>query len=103
MESDGSIFEVKAPSPGGKTARSYYNLMGRDGEMHGHLKLDNVVGIALVSKLFHGRRALLPVLRPQRPLHFQDLHQGRDEQRRLLPDQVERFKALRHQYQEAKA
>nr|MBP8113229.1 heme utilization cystosolic carrier protein HutX [Aeromonas sp.] len=24
----------------------------------------------------------------------------RDEQRQLLPDQVERFKALRHQYQE---
>ena len=52
VESDGSIFEVKAPFPKGKTARGYYNLMGRDGEMHGHLKLDNVVGIALVSELF---------------------------------------------------
>ena len=72
VESDGSIFEVKAPFPKGKTARGYYNLMGRDGEMHGHLRLDNVVGIAL----------------------------GRDEQRQLLPDQVERFMALRHQYQE---
>lgn len=55
VESDGSIFEVKAPFPKGKTARGYYNLMGRDGEMHGHLKLDNVVGIALVSKLFMGK------------------------------------------------
>ncbi|MCH5141953.1 heme utilization cystosolic carrier protein HutX, partial [Mammaliicoccus sciuri] len=55
VESDGSIFEVKAPFPKGKNARGYYNLMGRDGELHGHLKLDNVAGIALVSKLFMGK------------------------------------------------
>lgn len=42
---------VKAPFPKGKDARGYYNLMGRDGELHGHLKLDNVAGIALVSKI----------------------------------------------------
>ncbi|EOD56359.1 HuvX protein [Aeromonas molluscorum 848] len=45
VESEGSIFEVKAPFPKGKNARGYYNLMGRDGEMHGHLKLDNVMHV----------------------------------------------------------
>ncbi|MGL4794731.1 MAG: ChuX/HutX family heme-like substrate-binding protein, partial [Aeromonas jandaei] len=28
VESEGSIFEVKAPFPKGKDARGYYNLMG---------------------------------------------------------------------------
>ncbi|MCG9774126.1 heme utilization cystosolic carrier protein HutX, partial [Vibrio diabolicus] len=39
VHSFGSIFEVKAPFPKGKVARGYYNLMGREGELHGHLKL----------------------------------------------------------------
>ena len=52
VHSFGSIFEVKAPFPKGKVAHGYYNLMGREGELHGHLKLDNVRNVALVSKPF---------------------------------------------------
>ena len=100
VESDGSIFEVKAPFPKGKTARGYYNLMGRDGEMHGHLRLDNVVGIALVSKLFMGKEGHSFQFFGHSGRCIFKIYLGRDEQRQLLPDQVERFKALRHQYQE---
>ena len=53
--SDGSIFEVKAPFPKGQERTRLLQPDGRDGELHGHLKLDNVAGIALVSKLFMGR------------------------------------------------
>lgn len=99
IESSGSIFEVKAPFPKGKSARGYYNLMGRDGELHGHLKLDNVVGIALVSKLFMGKEG--------HSFQFFDgagrcifkVYLGRDEQRNLLPEQVVRFMALREENQ----
>ncbi len=100
VESDGSIFEVKAPFPKGKTARGYYNLMGRDGEMHGHLRLDNVVGIALVSKLFMGKEGHSFQFFGHSGRCIFKIYLGRDEQRQLLPDQVERFMALRHQYQE---
>ena len=100
VESDGSIFEVKAPFPKGKTARGYYNLMGRDGEMHGHLKLDNVVGIALVSKLFMGKEGHSFQFFSHSGRCIFKVYLGRDEQRKLLPAQVERFMALRHQYQE---
>ncbi|MGE6106460.1 heme utilization cystosolic carrier protein HutX [Aeromonas sobria] len=100
VESDGSLFEVKAPFPKGKTARGYYNLMGRDGELHGHLKLDKVVGIALVSKLFMGKEGHSFQFFGHSGRCIFKVYLGRDEQRRLLPDQVERFKALRHQYQE---
>ncbi|MDW2313447.1 heme utilization cystosolic carrier protein HutX, partial [Vibrio sp. 1075] len=58
VHSFGSIFEVKAPFPKGKVARGYYNLMGREGELHGHLELDNVKNIARGSKQFVGRESL---------------------------------------------
>lgn len=61
----GSIFEVKAPFPKGKAARGYYNLMGKSGELHGHLKLDNVAAIALVSKPFMGQRVTILASSPQ--------------------------------------
>ncbi|MBL0606729.1 heme utilization cystosolic carrier protein HutX [Aeromonas caviae] len=100
VESDGSIFEVKAPFPKGKTARGYYNLMGRDGELHGHLRLDNVVGIALVSKLFMGKEGHSFQFFGHSGRCIFKIYLGRDEQRQLLPEQVERFMALRRQYQE---
>lgn len=100
VESEGSIFEVKAPFPKGKNARGYYNLMGRDGEMHGHLKLDNVMHVALVSKLFMGKEGHSFQFFGHTGRCIFKVYLGRDEKRQLLPAQVERFMALRHQHQE---
>ena len=50
VHSFGSIFEYKAPFPKGKVAHGYYNLMGRDGELHGHLRLDLVKHVANANK-----------------------------------------------------
>lgn len=100
VESGGSIFEVKAPFPEGKMARGYYNLMGREGELHGHLRLDNVVGIALVSKPFMGKEGHSFQLFGEDGRCIFKVYLGRDEQRQLLPEQVTRFVALRHHYRE---
>ena len=100
VESDGSIFKVKADFANGKNARGEYNVMGRDGELHGHLKLDNVAGIALVSKLFMGKEGHSFQLFGHSGRCIFKIYLGRDEQRHLLPEQVERFMALRRQYQE---
>ena len=90
----------RLPFPKGKNARGYYNLMGRDGELHGHLKLDNVAGIALVSKLFMGKEGHSFQFFGHSGRCIFKIYLGRDEQRQLLPEQVERFMALRRQYQE---
>ncbi|MGL4716486.1 MAG: heme utilization cystosolic carrier protein HutX [Aeromonas sp.] len=104
VESDSSIFEVKAPFPKGKDARGYYNLMGRDGELHGHLKLDKVVGIALVSKLFMGKEGHSFQFFGHSGRCIFKIYLGRDEKRQLLADQVTRFMALRQpSQQEVKA
>lgn len=57
VQSFGSIFEIKAPLPKGKAARGYYNLLGQPGQLHGHLKLELIDHIALVSKPFMGRES----------------------------------------------
>jgi len=99
MHSFGSIFEVKAPFPKGKVARGYYNLMGKEGELHGHLKLDNVKRIALVSKPFMGRESHYFGFFSECGSNIFKIYLGRNEKRELIPQQVEKFKALQAQYQ----
>lgn len=99
VHSFGSIFEVKAPFPKGKVARGYYNLMGKEGELHGHLKLDNIKTIALVSKPFMGRESHYFGFFSECGSNAFKIYLGRNEKRELLADQVEKFKALQAQYQ----
>ncbi|MDP2570896.1 MULTISPECIES: heme utilization cystosolic carrier protein HutX [Vibrio] len=98
VHSMGSIFEVKAPFPKGKVARGYYNLMGDKGEMHGHLKLDLVKSVALVSKPFRGKESHYFGFFTEQGDSIFKIYLGRDESRKLLPDQVEKFNALKKQY-----
>ncbi|EGR1476357.1 heme utilization cystosolic carrier protein HutX [Vibrio parahaemolyticus] len=94
VHSFGSIFEVKAPFPKGKVARGYYNLMGREGELHGHLKLDNVKNIALVSKPFMGRESHYFGFFSECGSNIFKVYLGRDEKRELIGEQVTAFRAM---------
>lgn len=92
VHSFGSIFEVKAPFPPGKVAQGYYNLIAKEGQFHGHLKLDNIKDIALVSKPFRGREShYLGFFCPQGNNMFK-VYLGRDDKRQLFPQQVDTFK-----------
>ncbi|WP_333700971.1 heme utilization cystosolic carrier protein HutX [Vibrio hepatarius] len=98
MHSFGSIFEVKAPFPKGKLARGYYNLMGKEGELHGHLKLDNVKNIALVSKPFMGRESHYFGFFSEEGHNIFKIYLGRDEKRQLIEEQVTQFKQWQRAY-----
>ncbi|WP_070972074.1 heme utilization cystosolic carrier protein HutX [Vibrio sonorensis] len=101
VHSFGSIFEVKASFPRGKIARGYYNLMGEHGELHGHLKLDNIdniANIAFVSKPFMGRESHYFGFFCPLGNNIFKVYLGRDEQRRLIPQQVERFKNMQNNF-----
>lgn len=91
----GSVFEFKGPFPRGKYAHGYYNLITKGDGLHGHLKLDNVSAIALVSKPFRGNEShSINFFGAQGEMIFK-VYLGRDKQRRLLADQVVRFNALK--------
>lgn len=98
MHSEGSIFEVKAPFPKGKLAHGYYNLMGREGELHGHLRLDLITDIALVSKPFRRSESHYFGFFTQQGDSMFKIYLGRDKKRQLLADQVEKFQQLKTKY-----
>nr|VVV04232.1 hypothetical protein AW0309160_01616 [Aliivibrio wodanis] len=98
VHSFGSIFEVKAPFPKGKLAHGYYNLMGRNGELHGHLKLDLITDIALVSKPFRGTESHYFGFFDKQGNSIFKIYLGRDKKRQLISAQVSAFNVLKQEY-----
>ncbi|WP_086984327.1 heme utilization cystosolic carrier protein HutX [Vibrio aphrogenes] len=95
VHSFGSIFEIKAPFPKGKIAHGYYNLMGRSGELHGHLRLDLITHVALVSKPFRGKESYYFGFFDSDGNSIFKIYLGRDEKRVLYADQVEKFQQMK--------
>ncbi|WP_233055097.1 heme utilization cystosolic carrier protein HutX [Motilimonas cestriensis] len=95
VHSQGSIFEVKASFPKGKSGHGYYNLMGKEGQLHGHLQLENVAHIALVSKPFNGKESYFIGFFTAAGEGIFKVYLGRDAKRQLIPEQVEKFIQLK--------
>ncbi|WP_298770562.1 heme utilization cystosolic carrier protein HutX [uncultured Shewanella sp.] len=90
----GNIFEFKGPFPKGKYARGYYNLIPKNNGFHGHLKLDEIIHIVIISKAFRGRESYsINFFGRFEEIVFK-VYLGRDEKGVLLPKQVERIKQL---------
>jgi len=99
VHSCGSIFEAKAPFPKGKVAHGYYNLMGgKNGELHGHLKIDAITDVIFVSKPFRGMESYFIGFYDNTGQCAFKIYLGRDKKRALYPEQIERFKAIQKEY-----
>ncbi|MDR8522625.1 heme utilization cystosolic carrier protein HutX [Shewanella fidelis] len=95
VSASGSIFEFKGSFPKGKYAHGYYNLITKGDGLHGHLKLDVISAIALISKPFRGTEShSINFFGPQGEVVFK-VYLGRDKKRVLLPEQVARFTELK--------
>ncbi|MFC0309870.1 heme utilization cystosolic carrier protein HutX [Gallibacterium trehalosifermentans] len=97
IEKAGSIFEIKETFPIGKSAYGYYNLnLGQEsqGVFYGHLKLDQVKYIALVSKPLRGKATHAIIFISEQKQVIFKIYLGRNEQGEIFPDQLERFKQL---------
>ncbi len=97
VHSGGSVFEFKAPFPKGKVAHGYYNLMGREGQLHGHLRLDLVTDIAFVSKPFRGTESYYIGFFDASGHCVFKVYLGRDKKRQLFPEQIELFNAMKQE------
>ena len=96
IEKCGSIFEIKDRFPEGIVGRGYYNLnmKGDQGALHGHLKLDGIAQIAFVSLPFRGKESYNIAFIAHNGETIFKVYLGRDEQRQLFPEQVEKFNAF---------
>ncbi|HDR1058678.1 TPA: heme utilization cystosolic carrier protein HutX [Pasteurella multocida] len=96
IEKEGSIFEIKDRFPTGMVGRGYYNLNMKDeeGTLHGHLKLDNISKIAFVSLPFRGKESYNIAFIANNGQTIFKVYLGRDAERQLFPEQVQKFKAF---------
>ncbi|WP_298442324.1 heme utilization cystosolic carrier protein HutX [uncultured Ferrimonas sp.] len=94
----GCIFEFKGAFPRGKYGHGYYNLITKGDGLHGHLKLDVVTDIALVSKPFMGSEShSIQMFDGNGAIVFK-IYLGRDRKRVLIPEQVARFTELKAEH-----
>ncbi|PKF50392.1 heme utilization cystosolic carrier protein HutX [Enterovibrio nigricans] len=97
VHSGGSVFEFKANFPKGKVLHGYYNLMGREGQLHGHLRLDLVSDIVFVSKPFRGTESHYIGFYDSTGHCVFKIYLGRDKKRQLFPEQIELFNAMKQE------
>lgn len=95
VERAGSVFEFKGSLPEGKPGFGYYNLMGEAGQLHGHLKLDAVANIALLSKPLRGKEAHAVVFYDHAGDCIFKVYLGRDPQGVIYAHQLQGFERLK--------
>jgi putative heme utilization carrier protein HutX len=93
VHTDDAIFEFSGSVPRGEIGRGYFNLMQPKG-LHGHLRHERCGGVAFVERPFFGKSsAFVAFFNVDGGIMFK-VFVGRDEQRELKVDQLERFRKL---------
>jgi len=93
VHTEDGIFETTAPLSPGAIGHGYYNLTQPKG-LHGHLRHERCGGVAFVERPFMGKSsAFVAFLNVDGGVMFK-VFVGRDENRALKQDQLERFRAL---------
>src|SRR5262245_13993542 len=93
VHSEDGVMEFSGPVPEGKIAQDYYNIPGTTG-FHGHLRYKRCTSIAFVERPFMNRTsAAVLFINTDGGIMFK-IFVGRDENRELRADQLEKFRAL---------
>lgn len=87
------ILECKGPLPAGRIAHGYYNI-GAGSPVSGHLKLEHCASIAFVRRRFMGADSCSVNFFNHAGEAMFKVFVGRDAQRALLADQLERYGQL---------
>ena len=88
-----AIVEFEGPLPGGTSGHGFYNLKGGNG-LSGHLRATNCCAIVFLRRPFMGVETLsVQFFNADGEAMFK-IFVGRDKDRRLKADQVQRFAAL---------
>lgn len=88
------VCECAGVLPPGTFGRGYYNLHG-DSPIGGHIRVENCASIAFVSRPFMGRESRSVQFFNEAGEAMFKIFVRRDKDRNLLPEQAEKFDALR--------
>jgi hypothetical protein len=98
VQNEGSVFEFKGEFPKGSIAHGYYNFMHHKNPFHGHMLVDGLTQVAFVSKPHRGAEShSIVFLAPSGNCVFK-VFLGRDQQRQLIPEQLQKFQELKLQF-----
>ncbi len=87
------VMECKGEVPEGSFGRGYFNIHG-DSPLSGHIKAERCKDIFFISRPLMGRESHSIQFYNVDGGCMYKIYLGRDEKRELIPEQVERFKAL---------
>lgn len=91
------VIEIKDHMPTGTYGHGYYNF-NSESSISGHLKVDDIDKIVFVSKEHRGMLSHSVVFNDVNGEHIFKVFVSRDENRKLLDDQVEKFMALKDRF-----
>ncbi len=95
VQNESTILEVKASFPAGTYGHGYYNLKSKDTPIGGHIKIDDLAAIFFVSKPFMKMKTYSIQFFNNNGNAMFRLYLGRDEERVIIPEQIEKFLALK--------
>lgn len=94
MHTRSVVLEVVGRLPPGTVGRGFFNIHG-DGPIGGHIRADACRAIALVDRLFHGRRSCSVQFFDDEGAAMFKVFVRRGPERELVPAQLAAFEALR--------
>lgn len=93
VHTDDIVMECKGEVPEGSFGRGYFNIHGNS-PLSGHIKADRCGDIFFISRPLMGRESHSVQFYNQDGGCMYKIYLGRDENRELIPEQVEKYKAL---------
>lgn len=96
VQNESTILEVKAPFPKGTYGHGYYNLKSNDTPIGGHIRASELSAIFFVSKPFMGVESHSIQFFNENGNAMFKLYLARDENRRILTEQMEKFISLKN-------
>ena len=94
------VLECEGPLPPGSFARGYYNMHG-DSPIGEHIRAEHCRAIAFVARPFMGRASCSIQFFNEAGEAMFKIFVRRDAARELIPEQVQKFEALRARIREA--
>lgn len=92
------VIEIKDNMPTGTYGHGYYNFNSKNTSISGHLKVDDIEKIIFVSKKHRGALSHSVVFYDKNGEHIIKIFVARDENMKLLEDQVNRFLSLKNKF-----
>lgn len=91
------VLECKGEVPKGSFGRGYFNIHGAS-PIGGHIKADHCASIHFISREMMGRLSHALIFCNKQGDAMFKIYLGRDENRELIPAQVEQFEALKQRF-----